>query len=115
LECLAFSSPPALIADENRFSWSGFGAGASDVDRLHGVVVGIDLFAVVGIVSLSYMHGSDESRFGAGMATKLLHHSCRIPIVHPFANCGHWKIFPGSAKVPSATEISRINFFSQFS
>jgi hypothetical protein len=66
LESLAFSSAPALIADENRFSRAAFVAGAGDVNRIPEVVVGIHLSALGGFFSLSYVHGSDESLFGAG-------------------------------------------------
>jgi hypothetical protein len=88
LECLAFSSSPALIANENRFSWAAFVAGASNVDHFPEAVVVMHHFTLGWFVNLSYVHGSDKSRFGAVVTAMAVFRSCRIPNDHSFAGCG---------------------------
>jgi hypothetical protein len=115
LESLAFSSAPALIADKNRFSGLAFIAGAGDVNRMPDVVVGIHLSVLGGFFGLAYVHGSDESLFGAWVTAMAVCRSCRNPNARPNADCSQRKIFWNRQEVPSATGLSRVNFFSQFS
>jgi hypothetical protein len=70
LECLAFSSSPALIADKNRFSRPAFVACAGDIDTFPLMVLGVHRFALGGFVGLSYLHSSDESRLEIGWQQK---------------------------------------------
>lgn len=66
LECPAFWSPPALMANENGFSGSAFVAGAGDVDSLLDGFVRIHRYVWARIVCLYDLHASDESRLGVG-------------------------------------------------